>query len=183
MLSYEALEAKIATIKVLIVDDDQFMRRVVRAMLGAVGVKKIHDACDGASGLEAIRNQSPDIIILDWEMPTIDGMHFVRLVRSPGAFRNPDVPIIMLSGHADHWRVVEAAKVGVHEYLLKPVSTKALRDRLVSVIANPRRMVKIEGQYVPAPRRPGFAAATPVRLDPVEDKPRIVEHRDVFLVG
>src|SRR5262245_31490745 len=131
------VDERIAALKVLIVDDDPYTRRVVRAMLSALGVKRIHDACDGVSGLDAIRNQAPDIVIVDWEMPMLDGMNFVRLVRSPGSFPCPDVPIIMLTGHGDHWRVVEAARVGVHEYLLKPVSTKALRDRIVSILNNP----------------------------------------------
>jgi PleD family two-component response regulator len=152
-MSSRELEARNATIKVLIVDDDQYMRRVVRAMLSAIGVRHIHDACDGVSGLDAIREVGPDIVILDWEMPMVDGMHFVRLVRSPEAFPAPDVPIIMLTGHGDRWRVVEAARVGVNEFLLKPVSTKALRDRIVSILTQPRPMVQLNGYYGPAPRR------------------------------
>jgi DNA-binding response OmpR family regulator len=152
-ISSRELEARIGTIKVLIVDDDQHMRRVVRAMLSAIGVKHIHDACDGVSGLDAIRELGPDIVILDWEMPMVDGMDFVRLVRSPDAFPVPDVPIIMLTGHGDRWRVVEAARIGVNEFLLKPVSTKALRDRIVSILTQPRPMVQMQGYYGPAPRR------------------------------
>ena len=80
----------------------------------------------------------------------IDGAQFVRMVRSPGEFPMPDVPIIMLSGHGDRWRVVEAARIGAHEYLLKPVSTKALHDRIVAIIGRPRPTVKLDGYYGPA---------------------------------
>jgi DNA-binding response OmpR family regulator len=104
------------------------------------------------SGLEAIRQHNPDLVIVDWEMPMIDGAQFVRMVRSPGEFPMPDVPIIMLSGHGDRWRVVEAARIGAHEYLLKPVSTKALLDRIVAVVARPRPFVQMNGYYGPAPR-------------------------------
>ena len=83
----------------------------------------------------------------------MDGPEFVRRVRSPGEFPMPDVPIIMLSGHGDRWRVVEAARVGAHEYLLKPVSTKALLDRIIAVIGQPRPTVKLDGYYGPLPRR------------------------------
>ena len=83
----------------------------------------------------------------------LDGPSFVSLVRTPGEFPVPDVPIIMLTGHGDRWRVVEAARVGVHEYLLKPVSTKALLDRIASVMVTPRRIVKMNGYYGPAPRK------------------------------
>jgi DNA-binding response OmpR family regulator len=147
------LNARIETLKVLVVDDDQYMRKVVRTMLAAIGVRTVHEACDGIAGLDAIRHFGPDIVIVDWEMPMIDGAQFIRMVRSPGDFPMPDVPIIILTGHGDRWRVVEAARVGAHEFLLKPVSTKALRDRIVSILGRPRPTVKLDGYYGPAPRR------------------------------
>jgi DNA-binding response OmpR family regulator len=147
------LQPKIQALKVLVVDDDQYMRKVVRTMLNAIGVKTVFEASDGISGLEAIRQNNPDLVIVDWEMPMIDGAQFVRMVRSPGEFPSPDIPIIILSGHGDRWRVVEAARVGAHEYLLKPVSTKALQDRIVAILGRPRPTVQLEGYYGPAPRR------------------------------
>ena len=77
----------------------------------------------------------------------------MRIVRSPGEFPVPDVPIIMLSGHGERWRVVEAARIGAHEYLLKPVSTKALLDRIVAIIGRPRPTVQLGDYYGPLPRR------------------------------
>ena len=147
------LQPRIEALKVLVVDDDHYMRKVVRTMLNAVGVKTVYEAGDGISGLESIKLYDPDLVIVDWEMPMIDGAQFVRLVRSPGEFPMPDVPIIMLSGHGDRWRVVEAARIGAHEYLLKPVSTKSLLDRIIAVIGRPRPTVKLDGYYGPLPRR------------------------------
>jgi DNA-binding response OmpR family regulator len=167
------LEQLLAPIRVLIVDDDQYMRKVVRAMLLAIGVKHIHDACDGILGLDAIRDLRPDIVLLDWEMPMLDGVQFVRLVRSPNDFPVPDVPIIMLTGHGDRWRVIEAARVGVHEYLLKPVSTKALLDRIVSILHHPRQFVQLDGYYGPTPRK----------LVVLDDGPEAGGHRDILLIN
>jgi two-component system chemotaxis response regulator CheY len=147
------LQARIAILKVLVVDDDHAMRKVVRTMLTGIGVKTVYEACDGMSGLDAIRAHAPDLVIVDWEMPGIDGAQFVRMVRSPGEFPMPDVPIIMLSGHSERWRVIEAARIGAHEYLLKPVSTKALRERIVAVLCQARPTVKLDGYYGPLPRR------------------------------
>jgi two-component system, chemotaxis family, chemotaxis protein CheY len=166
------LEQKFATISVLIVDDDHYMRKVVRAMLMAIGVKRIHEAGDGMAGLEAIRQNSPDVVLVDWEMPGMDGPQFVAHVRQPGAFPMPDVPIIMLTGHGDRWRVVEAARAGAHEYLLKPVSTKALMDRIVAVLEKPRPIVKTEGYYGPAPRKLV-----------VVSEPEIDRHGDIVLLN
>ena len=92
-------------------------------------------------------------MILDWEMPLLNGAELVRIVRSPGVFPMPDVPIIMLSGHGERWRVVEAVRLGVNEYLIKPVSAKALYDRLVSIMALPRPTVQMGDYYGPEPRK------------------------------
>ena len=147
------LQAQIAALKVLVVDDDNHMRKVVRIMLTAIGVKAVFEACDGATGLEAVRRLNPNLVIVDWQMPKMDGAQFVRTVRSPGIFPVPDVPIIMLSGHGDRWRVVEAARIGAHEYLLKPVSIQALQDRIITIISQPRPAVQLQGYYGPLPRR------------------------------
>jgi DNA-binding response OmpR family regulator len=147
------LQPQIEALKVLVVDDDHYMRKVVRTMLLAIGVKTVYEAADGTEGLELLRKVMPDLVIVDWEMPMIDGAQFVRMVRSPGDFPMPDVPIIMLSGHGDRWRVVEAARIGAHEYLLKPVSTKALHDRIIAIIGRPRPTVRLHGYYGPVPRR------------------------------
>lgn len=147
------LQARIETLKVLVVDDDLYMRKVVRTLLAAIGVRTIYEASDGRAGLDAIRAHAPDLVIVDWEMPGMDGAQFVRTVRAPGTFPLPDVPIIMLSGHGERWRVIEAAGVGAHEYLLKPVSAKALRDRIAAILCQVRPTVRLDGYYGPMPRR------------------------------
>jgi len=147
------LEARLPTITVLIVDDDHYMRKVVRTMLTAVGVVRIYEASNGAAGLHAITEINPDIVFVDWEMPMMDGLQFIKMVRSPATFPIPDVPIILLTGHGDRWRVIEAARLGVHEYLLKPVSTKALLERIAAVLIKPRKMVQLDSYYGPTPRK------------------------------
>lgn len=149
----KALEARFSACKVLVVDDEHYMRKVVRTLLMSVGVRTVYEAADGPAGLEMIRNVSPDMVILDWEMPGLDGAGFVRMVRSPQTFPLPDIPIIMLTGHGERSRVIEAVEIGVNEFLLKPVSSKALRDRMVAVLAKPRPLVKTVGYYGPAPRK------------------------------
>ena len=157
-LDTRSLEARLAAIKVLVVDDEHYMRKVVRTLLMSNGVRNIVEAADGPSGLEQIRNVQPDMVILDWEMPGLDGAGFVRMVRSPQTFPMPDIPIIMLTGHGERSRVIEAVEIGVNEFLCKPVSAKALLDRLVSIVLNPRQTVQFEGYYGPAPRLSAPAA-------------------------
>jgi two-component system chemotaxis response regulator CheY len=153
MLDSKELAERFATAKVLVVDDEHFMRKVVRTLLMSIGIRTIYEASDGPAGLEMIRSAPLDVVIVDWQMPGLDGAAFVRTVRSPDTFPYPDVPIIMLTGHGERSRVVEAIQIGVNEFLLKPVSSKALQDRLVAVLANPRPMVRIGDYYGPAPRK------------------------------
>ena len=136
------LEELVKPAKVLIVDDEFYTRKAIRTLLTLVGIGNVHDAADGESGLEAIAALAPDVVLLDWEMPGIDGAEFTRRVRSPKSFPYPDVPIIMLTGHGERSRVLEAIRLGVHDFLLKPVSSKALFNRIEAVLSKPRPMVR-----------------------------------------
>jgi len=149
-------EFLIQQLGVLIVDDNAFMRKMVRILLNNIGVKKTFEAADGIAALELIREVSPDILILDWEMPLLNGPELVRIVRSPGVFPMPDIPIIMLSSHGERWRIIESVKIGVNEFLCKPVSAKALLDRLISILLKPRESVRFGEYYGPAPRIPAL---------------------------
>ena len=151
------IDKLVQSISVLIVEDNQYMRKVVRNILVNIGVKNIHEAADGIAGLEAIRMSAPDLVVLDWEMPLLNGAELVRIVRSPGVFPKPHLPIIMLTACAQRWQVQAAMGLGVHEFLLKPTSPKALRDRLLSILMRPRPMVQIGKHYVPQPRRAALA--------------------------
>ena len=125
-------------LKVLVVDDEFYSRKVARTLLMAMGVTNIYDADSGVKGLEVLRTVGPDVVLVDWEMPFMDGAAFSKVVRNPGIFPYPNVPIIMLTGHSERWRVEEALRLGVNDYLLKPISGKLLCDRLVSILTNPQ---------------------------------------------
>ncbi len=147
---------------VLLVDDSAFIRNLVRGLLTGIGVKKIYEAADGIAALELIREVQPDIVIVDWEMPLLNGPELVRIVRSPGIFPTPDVPIIMMSGNVDHRRVMEATRLGVNEFLCKPMSAKALMERMISILLKPRETVRVGNYYGPAPRKPPVAKDKPL---------------------
>jgi CheY-like chemotaxis protein len=75
------------------------------------------------------------------------------VVRSPGVFPTPDIPIIVLSAHGERKKVLEAMEIGVNEFLCKPVSAKMLTDRLISILAKPRMSVQLGDYYGPEPRK------------------------------
>ena len=147
------ISSQLESLRVLIVDDEPTMRKVTRSLLQAIGVKNIHEANDGRQRARShpragSRRRHPRLGNAEPEW---------RGIRSPGAlpgnFPFPDVPIIMLTAYGERSRVLEAVKVGVNEYLLKPVSSKALHARLVAILTKPRRMVKKGDYYGPEPRK------------------------------
>ena len=79
-----------------------------------------------------------------------------------------DIPIIMLTAHGEYWRILESVKLGVNEFLCKPVSAKALFDRLISILLKPRESVQLGEYYGPAPRSPAEVAPA---VDPNSEPP------------
>ena len=144
---------RLATAKILLVDDSSTTRNIVRRMLRQLGVQTIHEANSANSGLETLRSVAPDVVILDWEMPDLSGGQFLRTVRSPDSFPYPETPIIVVSGHSEEKVVTEAFCAGVNEYLIKPISPHSLGARLTEVLLHPRKMVRIGAYYGPEPRR------------------------------
>jgi len=151
-LTHKSIETMIQGLNILVVDNNLYMRRLTRMMLMNLGAKSVIEAGDGLAALEAIRTSDPDVMVLDWDMPVLNGMEVMRIVRSPGVFPRPNLPIIMLTARGQRSVVFEALRGGAHEFLLKPTSPKALGDRLLSIVAKPRPMVKLGDYYVPQPR-------------------------------
>ena len=147
------LERAIEGLVVLVADSNAYMRRLTRTMLVNLGARAIYEAADGVAALDAIRTISPDVMIMNWDMPVLDGPEVMRIVRSPDAFPKPNLPIIMLTDLGLRSRVDAAIKLGVHEFLVKPISPKTLQQRLLGIVLNPRPMVRAGSYYVPLPRR------------------------------
>jgi two-component system, chemotaxis family, chemotaxis protein CheY len=147
------IDDQIKSLAVLVVDDNLYTRKMIRNLLLNCGIKDVFEANDGIAALDAIRSIAPDVVVLDWEMPLLSGAELVRIVRSPGVFPMPDIPIIMVSAHGERWRVIEAVRLGVNEYLVKPVSAKAIYDRLAAIVAQPRPVVQLGDYYGPEPRK------------------------------
>jgi two-component system chemotaxis response regulator CheY len=143
-------EAITRSIRVLIAEDNQYLRKLIRNLLVNVGIKKIDEVGNGLAGFEAIKSLEPDIVILDWELPLLNGAELVRIVRTPGMLAKPAVPIIMFGAAAERWRVAEAKRLGVNVYLIMPISAKTLLDRIVSILPKPRPEPEGDGGQDPS---------------------------------
>jgi CheY-like chemotaxis protein len=140
-------------LRFLVVDDNAHMRRILRTLLHGFGTRDVYEAEDGAAGLEAFTQYSPDIVVTDWVMPMLDGLEMVRMIRGQEGSVNPYVPIIMLSGHSEKKRVIDARDAGVTEFMAKPISAKSLYQRVLNVVANPRPFIRTPTYFGPDRRR------------------------------
>jgi two-component system chemotaxis response regulator CheY len=154
VVSDKRYEKLIERLGLLVVDPNQYMRKLTRMMLMNIGAKAIYEAADGLAALDVVRAVNPDVMLLDWEVPVLSGPQIMHIVRSPGLFAKPFLPIVMLTTRASRSHVNEAMRLGVNEVLAKPTSPKMLRDRLLSILVKPRPMVQIGKYLVPEPRRP-----------------------------
>ena len=138
---------------VLIVNDNQNIVRLVRSILKALGVGNVILAGDGRDAYGVISRMSIDIVISDWNMAPMDGIELVRKLRKADKSPNPYIAIIMLTGHTEVLRVLEARDAGVDEFLAKPISASALYGRIERVIRNRREFVRAPGYFGPDRRR------------------------------
>lgn len=128
-------------ISVLILEDNLFMRQLVRKMLHGFGVRTLMEGSDGSEGLEIMGREHVDVVICDLLMDPLDGADFTRTVRTAGDSPNPEIPIILVTGHTEPWRINFARDSGVTEILAKPIAAQTLMHRMVHVIESPRRSI------------------------------------------
>ena len=140
-------------LKILVVDDNHYMRVLLAEILRAIGVKEIHEANDGAEGLQMMREHAIDIVMTDLSMQPLDGIDFVRLLRQSPDSPNTMAPVIMITGHSTASRVNEARDAGVNEFLAKPLAARGVIERIHQVVENPRQFVKSEDYFGPDRRR------------------------------
>ena len=115
--------------KLLLVDDSATMRRIQKTQINNLGITDIIEAGDGNQALIKLRDNMPiDVILLDWNMPVMDGFTFLKKVREDSTYRS--VKIIMCTSESEKSRVVDALKAGANNYLVKPFTPEALKEKL-----------------------------------------------------
>ena len=140
-------------ITILIVDDNQHMRGILKELLRAAGVSDIKEASDPLEAFEYMKSSFVDLLLVDLAMPLMDGVEFTRMVRTNEDSPNHFLPIIMITGHSERSRVNAARDAGVNEFLVKPVTAKGLMERLSLIVNRPRNFVKSKQYFGPDRRR------------------------------
>jgi len=151
--------------KILVVDDNVHMRKLVTTILQAFGIVQFSEAENVERAWAALREFNPDVVVLDWVMEGMSGLDLMQMIRTNPQAPNPFVPVIMLTGHTSLEHVRLARDAGVNEFIAKPVSVKTMMSRLVSVIEHPRPYVRTGVYFGPCRRRRGGEYEGPERRE------------------
>ena len=147
------MDYNVSELGVLLVDDCQPMRMLMRSVLRAMGVRRFAEAEDGTEALKRFVEFDPDIVFVDYRMEPMDGAELTRKIRAGEEGIDPYIPIIMVTGYSDMRRILEARDAGVSEYLVKPISAKLLYMRICAVIEHPRPYIRTGDFFGPDRRR------------------------------
>lgn len=114
--------------KILVVDDFPTMRRIVKNILKQLGFENIEEAEDGAQAYSKLKSGGFGFVISDWNMPNMDGLSFLKAVRSDPELKN--TPFLMVTAEAEKNKVIEAIKSGVSNYIVKPFTAEILKEKM-----------------------------------------------------
>ena len=119
-------------LRVLVVDDFATMRKIEKNILGQLGLKNVDEADDGATALPKVQQNTYDVILLDWNMPQMSGLEFLKALRADPNTKG--VPVIMVTAEALKDNIIAAAQAGVNDYVVKPFTAGVLEDKLKKVL-------------------------------------------------
>ncbi len=137
MSNNESRVVEYGKVKVMVVDDQPFVRQMVKGYLAKFGIRQIAEAGDGTEGLKVLREFDPTLIICDINMKPMNGFDFIHCVRET---RLTHIPTIMLTSHADANFVTVAQKLQVDGYLVKPLDGAKLYGVIDRILTEPRKV-------------------------------------------
>ena len=119
--------------KILVVDDFSTMRQIVKKSLKQLEFDNITEAVDGVDALSKLNTEEFCFIVSDWNMPNMMGIDLLRAVRSANNLKS--IPFLMITAEAQKENIIEAAKAGVSQYIIKPFTVEALQQKMEAIFA------------------------------------------------
>jgi two-component system chemotaxis response regulator CheY len=128
----EYTEIDYSMVKLLVIDDEPFIRKLIVRLLIEIGIKNVIEADNGLKGINKIIQSRTnfDLIICDLEMPTLNGLDFLKTLRKHPQVKAPQTPVVILTGHSDEDNIYDAVMLGIHGFLTKPVSRNDLEAKV-----------------------------------------------------
>ncbi|WP_169568483.1 response regulator [Sneathiella limimaris] len=156
-------ELDLSGFTILVVDDNNYMVSLLRQTLAGLGVGNIKTFNDAKDAIEFVKlvGENPvkagamqiDFIVSNWQMAPIDGLMFLRWIRTHKDSPNRFIPFLMVTGFGDKEKVEEARDLGVSEVLAKPFSVNSVADKVLQIIGTKRQFVQTATYFGPDRRR------------------------------
>jgi two-component system chemotaxis response regulator CheY len=121
----------------LVVDDTPIIRGIISGILEPLGLRMIHQAGNGEEALKILSSQTVDVVVADWQMPGVNGLELLKKMREDERFAQ--VPFIMITGVPDKQVVVEAMRLKVTDFMVKPIDGSVLKQKILRALS--RKMV------------------------------------------
>lgn len=115
--------------RAIVIDDSRAMRSLLKGILKGEGFDEILEAGDGQEALKRLAQADrPELALVDWNMPNMNGLEFIRHIRKDGSFQN--MYIVMVTTEVEMHQVAAALEAGANEYLMKPFTEQGVREKL-----------------------------------------------------
>jgi two-component system, chemotaxis family, chemotaxis protein CheY len=145
--------ADLARLCVLIVDDNEHMRVLLRRLLGKLGIDRTHEYAEARAALADLSLHKPNLIFTDLSMENMDGIELTRALRRLPSESECTVPVVMVTGHTERHHIEAARDAGVNEILAKPITVAGLTQRIEEIVLKPRPFVRSANYIGPCRRR------------------------------
>ncbi|MCL2294344.1 MAG: response regulator [Spirochaetes bacterium] len=114
---------------ILVVDDSHIMRNIVKNIFSDLKIPcQFLEAANGKIALQLLENNKVNLIFLDWNMPEMDGMEFLKRAKSMPDYK--DTPVVMVTSEAARYSVIEALQNGAADYIVKPINEKVFKEKI-----------------------------------------------------
>lgn len=139
--------------RLLLIEDHGPTATMLQTMLAALGFTKVTHAINTAQAIETLTSGAFDLILCDYQLGIVNGLMLVRMIRRQDGLGNPNMPIVMITAHADPERVADAVAAGVDDFLVKPVQPEVMARCLANLLERPRSFTKSKDYAGPDRRR------------------------------
>lgn len=139
--------------RILLIEDHAPSAAMLQEILKALGFSRVSLAPNMSSAIQLLQQTAFDLILCDFQLGIVNGLMLVRMIRRPDGLGNPNVPIVLITAHAEPDRVAEAQCAGIDDFLVKPVQPEVLLRCLATLLERTRNFVKSKDYAGPDRRR------------------------------
>ena len=118
--------------RVLLIDDSKTLRGIQKEILSKLDVDTFEEASNGRDALDKVDAFQPELLLVDWDMPNMDGLSFIKAYRARGG----TAPVIMVANESEKQQVIEALRTGANNYLIKPLTPDTVAQRIRETLAH-----------------------------------------------